>query len=302
MTRRIAVLLGGQSAEREVSLQSGNTVAQALTDAGFAVDKVDTAQSDWLDRLDQVDEVFIALHGPGGEDGAIQGLLQSRGLPYSGSGVLGSALAMDKLRSKQLWQGVGVATPRFVNLTCDSDWDAVVSEFGRVFVKPVSEGSSVGMSLVADAKELEQAWQKANEFSAEVLAEQYVQGAEYTVGIVGGKALPSIRVETDSAFYDYQAKYHSNTTRYICPSELSDADEKALGELALAAFAAIGCDVWGRVDIMRDARSGEFLVLEVNTVPGMTTHSLVPRAARQAGMALPELVSTVMDISRGLAR
>ncbi|PIE38267.1 MAG: D-alanine--D-alanine ligase [Gammaproteobacteria bacterium] len=302
MSRRIAVLLGGHSAEREVSLQSGQTVADALVAAGYDVIAVDPVQPDWQARLDDVDEVFIALHGPGGEDGAMQGLLQLRGLPYSGSGVLGSALAMDKLRAKQLWQGLGIATPRFVSLDQHSDWQGIVSEFGRVFVKPITQGSSVGMSLADDAQNLREAWECARQHSEQVLAEQYVTGPEYTVAVLGDSALPAIRVETDHQFYDYEAKYLSDSTRYVCPCGLSADEEKALAELSLTAFAALGCSVWGRADVMRDERTGEFLVLELNTVPGMTSHSLVPKAARQIGMELPELVDRIMCLSRELSR
>lgn len=298
MSRRIAVLLGGDSAEREVSLQSGQTIAESLASAGYDVTTVDPAQAGWQAQLANVREVFIALHGPGGEDGSMQGLLQTQNVIYSGSGVLGSALAMDKLRAKQLWQGLGIATPRFVSLDEQSDWQGIVRDFGKVFVKPITQGSSVGMSLVDDASDLREAWKLASQFSEQVLAEQYVTGPEYTVGVLGDKTLPPIRVETDHSFYDYDAKYLSESTRYVCPCGLNDDDERVLSELTLTAFKALGCSVWGRADVMRDERTGEFLVLEVNTVPGMTSHSLVPKAARQMGVELPELVDQIMCLSR----
>ena len=288
----IAVLLGGTSGEREVSLQSGGTVSAALQSRGYQVREVDPADGDWISQLQGVGFVFNALHGPGGEDGTMQGALKALGLPYTGSGVLGSALAMDKKRSKQLWQGIGVATGGFEVLSADSDWQGVIDRLGKVFVKPACEGSSLGMAPAADAASLQAAYEAACGFSGGVLAEQFIDGPEYTVGILGDEALPSICMETDNEFYDYEAKYLSEETRYHCPSGLSAAQESEVQALALSAFRSLGCHGWGRVDTMLDS-DGSFYVLEVNTIPGMTSHSLVPMAARQVGLEVPALVERI---------
>ncbi|MCB1690237.1 MAG: D-alanine--D-alanine ligase [Halioglobus sp.] len=293
---RIAVLLGGNSAEREVSLNSGRTVIEALQSLGVEVIAVDPSESGWAARLDGVSAAFIILHGPGGEDGSMQGLLQTMGIPYTGSGVLGSALAMDKSRSKQLWQGIDLPTAGFVTLDKDADWQGVIDRFGKVFVKPGCEGSSIGMSTAASASALRESFELASQYAGVVLAEKFIDGPEYTVAILGDKALPSIRLETDNEFYDYQAKYISNDTRYHCPSGLTADEEAEIAALSLRAFRSLGCAVWGRVDLMRDA-SGRFWVLEVNTVPGMTSHSLVPMAAAAAGMTIPELVQRIVELS-----
>lgn len=293
----IAVLLGGNSAEREVSLQSGHTVVQALQSLGLEVRCVDPAEPDWVAQLQGVSCAFNALHGPGGEDGSMQGALQALGILHTGSGVLGSALAMDKLRSKQLWQGIGLATGGFVTLTADTDWQAVIERFGRVFVKPACEGSSIGMTSADSADALQEAYRVAGDYAGDVLAEQYIDGPEYTVAVLGDQALPAIRLETDNEFYDYDAKYLSEETRYHCPSGLNTQEEAQLAELSLRAFDSLGCSVWGRVDVMRDA-DGRFYVLEVNTIPGMTSHSLVPMAAAAAGMDIAALVQRILELSR----
>jgi len=295
---RIAVLLGGASAEREVSLQSGATVLAALHEGGFNAEAVDPAHEGWLARLQGAAFAFIALHGPGGEDGAMQGALQTLGIPYTGSAVLGSALAMDKRRSKQLWQGIGVATAGFEMLAADSDWQAVIERLGPVFVKPACEGSSIGMARADTAAQLQAAWRDASRYAGGVLAEQFIDGPEYTVGILGERALPSIRLETATEFYDYAAKYLRDDTRYHCPSGLSPAEEAELAALSLRAFRSLGCAVWGRVDVMRH-RDGRFYVLEVNTVPGMTSHSLVPMAAAASGMDVTALVQRIVALSLG---
>lgn len=292
----VAVLLGGTSAEREVSLQSGRTVSDALRSLNYKVRDVDPADKDWMTQLEGVDCVFNALHGPGGEDGTMQGALEALGLPYTGSGVLGSALAMDKRRSKQLWQGIGIATAGFEMLSANTDWQQVIDRLGKVFVKPACEGSSIGMAPASDAQSLQQAYEGAAGYSGGVLAEKFIDGPEYTVGIVGDKSLPSIRMVTDNEFYDYEAKYLSEDTHYHCPSGLNSAEETALGELTLTAFQSLGCEGWGRVDTMRDS-DGRFYVLEVNTIPGMTSHSLVPMAARQAGMEVPALVERILALA-----
>lgn len=292
----VAVMLGGDSSEREISLQSGRTVVEALQSQELEVLAIDPADSDWVSKLDGVGLAFIALHGPGGEDGSLQGALQMLGIPYTGSGVLGSALAMDKLRSKQLWQGIGLATPGFTTLDGDSDWQGVIERLGSVFVKPACEGSSIGMSRAGSGAELQAAFELAARYPGEVVAEQFVDGPEYTVAVLGGEAMPSIRLETANEFYDYEAKYESDETRYHCPSGLDDAEEAELAALALQAFDSLGCSVWGRVDVMRD-RTGGFHVLEVNTVPGMTSHSLVPMAAAANGMDVAALVGRIADLS-----
>ncbi|MBE9539824.1 MAG: D-alanine--D-alanine ligase [Proteobacteria bacterium] len=296
MQGSIAVLLGGKSAEREVSLQSGATVVAALESLGLSVTQVDPADTDWLEQLAHVDVAFNALHGPGGEDGVMQGVLAALNIRYTGSGILGSALAMDKIRSKQLWQGIGIPTGGFVTLENDTNWQNVIDKFGKVFVKPACEGSSIGMTSADNAADLEAAFRLAQEFEGEVLAEQFLSGPEYTVAVLGGKALPSIRLETDNEFYDYEAKYLSDDTRYHCPSELSAEEELEIADLALRAFDSLGCSIWGRVDIMRD-RKGVFYVLEVNTIPGMTSHSLVPMAAAAAGMDIAALVRSIVELS-----
>ncbi len=292
----IAVLLGGKSAEREVSLQSGATVVAALESLGVSVQQVDPADTDWLQQLGQVKVAFNALHGPGGEDGVMQGVLAALNICCTGSGILGSALAMDKIRSKQLWQGIGIPTGGFVTLEHDTDWQAVIDKFGKVFVKPACEGSSIGMASADNATDLAAAYALAQEYGGEVLAEQFLAGPEYTVAILGGKALPSIRMETDNEFYDYEAKYLSDDTRYHCPSNLSVQEEQVIAELALKAFDSLACSIWGRVDIMRDS-DGAFYVLEVNTIPGMTSHSLVPMAASAAGMDIAALVQRIIELS-----
>ncbi len=292
------VLLGGRSAEREVSLQSGRTVVEGLQASGFRVQSVDPADDDWIQTISQCDFAFNALHGPGGEDGVIQGALETLGIPYTGSGILGSALAMDKMRSKQLWQGIGVATAGYTNLHADSDWQAIIERFGKVFVKPACEGSSIGMTPAADADALASAYHTACSYSGSVMAEQFIDGPEYTVAILGQRALPSIRMETANEFYDYEAKYLSDETQYHCPSGLNPAEEAEVAALALEAFRSLGCGVWGRVDTMRDA-DGSFYVLEVNTIPGMTSHSLVPMAARAVGIEVPELVEQIVTLSLG---
>lgn len=293
---RVAVMSGGSSAEREISLQSGQTVLQGLRAGGVDALSVDPAQPGWVGELQDVGLVFIALHGPGGEDGSIQGALQALGLPYTGSGVLGSALAMDKQRSKQLWRGVGLATPEFTRLHAQTDWQEVVAQYGTVFVKPAREGSSIGMSRADSAQALRAAFELASAYPGDVLAEQFVDGPEYTVGVLGGRALPSIRLETSNEFYDYEAKYLSEDTGYHCPSGLSDQDEAEISALSLRAFHTLGCSVWGRVDVMRDS-SGRFQVLEVNTVPGMTSHSLVPMAAAHGGTSVPDLLHSIGGLS-----
>lgn len=295
---RVGVLYGGQSAERDISLRSGAAIIAALERLGVDVIGIDIG-TDGIAQLQQahLDRAFIALHGPGGEDGRMQAVLEYLNIPFTGCDVQSSAIAMDKLRTKQLWRGVGVQTPDFVVLNEQSSWPLVMEQLGgEVMVKPAHEGSSIGMARVDSAEALQQAYGKAAEFDALVIAERVIRGAEYTVAILGDKALPPIRLETDHRFYDYEAKYEAGDTRYICPCGLDEVRESAIKDQALEAFQSIGCTGWGRVDVMAD-ENGEFYMLEVNTVPGMTDHSLVPMAAKADGLSFDQLVLTVLEES-----
>lgn len=296
---RVAVVMGGSSAEREVSLLSGAAVLQALKSSGLDVVGID-ADSTLMQKLKQerVDRVFIILHGRDGEDGKFQGALEWLGLPYTGSGVLASALAMDKVRTKLIWQRRGIATPDFAELRPDSDFAAVLQQLGPCFVKPVNEGSSIGACGVETAAEMEAAFRKAYEYDREVLAETWIKGREFSVAILGDQVLPVIELETKNTFYDYEAKYLSDDTRYHCPAALRSVDTQHLQQMALAAYRAVGCSGWGRVDAMRGP-DGRFWLLEVNTAPGMTSHSLVPMAARAAGYSFEQLVLRILDSSFG---
>ena len=295
---RIGLLYGGLSSEREISLMTGEAVLAALKNLNVDVIAIDV-QENILQILPsyQLDRVFIALHGPGGEDGTLQGALEYLELPYTGSGVLASALAMDKLRCKQMWRGIGLPTTDFAVLDEKSDWAAVLDSLGgKVMVKPTCEGSSIGMRRVETAQQLQEAWRQAADLSNVVIAESLLEGEEYTVAILGDQALPSIRIEAKEVFYDYQAKYFSDETAYFCPSGLSVAREEELRDLSVAAFNSLGCRGWGRVDVMVDS-AGSFQLLEVNTVPGMTSHSLVPMAASAAGLSFDELVLSILEES-----
>lgn len=284
---RVAVLAGGDSAERAVSLRSGAAVLEGLREAGIDARLLDPAESD-VAAVRDFDAAFIALHGRGGEDGTIQALLEFYKVPYTGSGVMASAIAMDKVRTKWLWQGAGLPTPAFY-LAGMNDSDI---GYPRM-VKPAREGSSIGMYKVDGEAQLAAALEEARRFDTDVLVEAWITGKEFTVAILDGEALPPIRLETPNAFYDYDAKYQADTTRYHCPCGLDDSAERALKQLALDAFAIAGCRGWGRVDVMQDA-AGNFFLLEVNTVPGMTDHSLVPMAAKAAGMDFSQLVTRIL--------
>lgn len=295
---RVAVLFGGDSTEREISLLSGNAVLAALKRS-----KVDAHAFDPRDKPitllteERFDRVWIALHGPGGEDGTLQGALEYLGVPYTGSGVMGSAIGMDKLRTKRLAQASGVATAPFLTLTGPQDFDHAIEKLGLpMIVKPATQGSSVGMSMVEKASDLPAAYAAAAKTDRIVFAESWIVGGEYTVAILQGRALPSIRIETPRSFYDYEAKYFRDDTKYHCPSGLSAPAEQHLANLALATFDAAGAEGWGRVDFMMDA-AGRPLLLEFNTVPGMTGHSLVPMAARAAGIDFDQLVWRVLETS-----
>ena len=296
---RVAVLMGGDSAEREISLMTGKAVHEALIARGVDALLFDPA-GDALSELVAAgfDRAWIALHGPGGEDGALQGALEWLGIPYTGSGVLGSAVGMDKLRTKRLAQAAGVATPPWIELTGAPDFDRAVAELGLpLAVKPATQGSSVGMSRVALAAELPAAWRAASALDPVVIAESWITGGgEYTVGILQGEALPAIRIETPRTFYDYQAKYFADDTRYLIPCGLAAPAEAALQKAALATFAATGASGWGRVDFVM-GEDGRALLLEINTIPGMTSHSLVPMAARAARVDFPELCWRILETS-----
>jgi D-alanine-D-alanine ligase len=299
---RVAVLMGGTSAEREVSMDSGRNVLEALRARGveaFAVDGI-PALIDEI-RRGGVDRVFNILHGNkgGGEDGTLQGLLEALGVPYTGSNVLGSALAMDKIRTKQVWLSLGLPTPRYARLPKGADVHVAAREIGLpVIVKPSSEGSSVGVSRVFNDGDLDSAVELAARYPGELLMEQMVVGDELTVGILGDgenhQALPSIRIVPKGEWYDYNAKYIAEDTQYLCPG-LEGQAEAEIRRIALAAFLAAGCTGWGRVDVMRDRRTGQFYLLEVNTAPGMTSHSLVPKAARQVGIPFEELCWRILE-------
>jgi len=295
---RVGVLLGGQSSEREVSLQSGAAVVAALVEAGVdhvAIDVGATAIADI--QAAKIDRAFLALHGAGGEDGRIQAVLEFLHIPFTGSGVQASALGMDKLRTKQLWRGIGLSTPDFAILQPDNNWQKVLADLGgEVMVKPANEGSSIGMARVKNAQDLEAAYKAAAQYDGSVIAERLIVGSEFTVAILDGEALPPIKLETDHTFYDYNAKYIANDTRYICPCGLTPEKEQELKTLALAAFKSVGCEGWGRVDVMAD-KSLNFYLLEVNTAPGMTSHSLVPMAAKVNGLSFSELVLTILKCS-----
>jgi D-alanine-D-alanine ligase len=295
---RVAVLYGGSSSERDISLLSGAAVLAALKRRGVEADGFDPAKRELAElRKDGFARTWIALHGPGGEDGTVQGALEFLGVPYTGSGVTGSAIGMDKLRTKRLAGASDVPTPDFVVLRDSADLQLALSRLGLpLIVKPASQGSSVGMTRVEQAADLPAAWRAATQLEPVAFAEPWVTGGEYTVAILQGKALPSIRIETPRAFYDYEAKYLRNDTRYLCPSGLGAQAEQQLCELSLRAFEACGAEGWGRVDFMMD-KGAHPLLLEINTVPGMTDHSLVPMAARAAGIDFDELVWRVLETS-----
>jgi len=299
---RVAVLMGGVSSEREVSLDSGRNVLDALRSRGVDANAVDGIPNlvrelqDYKPAQGGFDRVFNILHGGDGENGVLQGLLQVLGVPYTGSGVLGSALSMDKIRTKQVWLSLGLPTPRYLRLQQGGDVHAAARELGLpLIVKPSCEGSSVGVSRVFDDAGLDAAVELAARYPGELLIEQLVEGDELTVGILGGVAFPSIRIVPAGEYYDYHAKYVAEDTQYLCPG-LSGADEDAIRSLASAAFEAAGCTGWGRVDVMRD-RDGRLYLLEVNTAPGMTSHSLVPKGARQIGIEFDELCWRILEMT-----
>jgi len=294
---KVAVLMGGRSAEREISLMSGNGVLKALRAKGVDAHAFDPAERELFDlRREGFARCFIALHGRGGEDGTIQGALEVLGIPYTGSGVMGSAIGMDKWRTKMIWLANGLPTPRYRILAADDDWKEVARELGLpLIVKPANEGSTLGLSRVKAAAELPAAYElAARRFHDLALAEQFVDGPEYTASILGESALPLIRIEAPQGNYDYQNKYFTDDTKYLCPCGLPPAKEAELQALALAAFRLLGCRGWGRIDLMLDA-AGKPWLLEVNTSPGMTGHSLVPMAARAVGISYEDLCVRILE-------
>ncbi|MGE8559651.1 MAG: D-alanine--D-alanine ligase [Acinetobacter sp.] len=293
---KVAVLLGGKSAEREVSLDSGKAVLEALLRSGVNAEAFDPQERS-VTELVNYDRAFIVLHGRGGEDGQIQGALEWLNLPYTGTGVQGSAIGMDKIKTKQVWQGSELPTAPYRIVTKDSDLNEVVDNIGLPFIiKPVHEGSSIGMSKVERIEDFALAIEKATEHDAVVMAEKWISGREFTIVILNGQALPVIRLEPpkDVAFYDYEAKYNRNDVQYGIPCGLTEAEEKQLQALCLRAFQAVGASGWGRIDAMQDEQ-GNFWLLEVNTVPGMTSHSLVPKAAKAVGYSFDELCVAILD-------
>jgi len=295
--KKVAVLYGGLSSEREISLQSGQAVTEALQEQNVEVVAVDVNENFLQQVLDlknaSVNCVFIALHGGMGENGTVQGVLETAGLPYTGTGVAGSALAMNKLHTKQIWLAQNMQTPQYMSLSSEMTWQQVSEKLGgKVIVKPVSEGSSIGMCVANSEASFAKAIDEAFKFDATVIAEQWIEGEEFTVAILGQKPLPVIKLQTPNDFYDFEAKYKSDETQYLCPCGLSEQEEQAMQQTALSAFQALGCAGWGRVDFMRDS-AGQSYLLEANTVPGLTSHSLVPMAAKAAGSDFKQLI---MDI------
>jgi D-alanine-D-alanine ligase len=293
---KVAVLMGGRSAEREISLKSGAMVLAALTKSGVDAHAFDPRDT----RLEELktqgfDRAFIILHGRFGEDGTIQGALEYLGVPYTGSGVMASALAMDKWRTKLLWQAAGLPTPPYELMAARTDFTELARRIGLpLMVKPAREGSSIGMSKVTSVEKLAPAYELARRYDDVVIAEHFIEGTELTAGILDEEALPLIRLETPRLFYDYEAKYFANDTRYLCPCGLADAVERGVQAQALSAFRVLGCSGWGRVDLMLDGQGGCWL-LEANTIPGMTDHSLVPMAARARGISFEDLVLRILE-------
>jgi D-alanine-D-alanine ligase len=295
---KIAVLFGGRSAEREVSLMSGSNVLKALKEAGLDAHAFDPAEREIFElKREGFARVFIALHGGYGEDGTVQGALELMGIPYTGSGVMASALAMDKVRTKMVWTAAGIPTPRFEVVDAGSDWAAVAKRLGLpLIIKPAREGSTIGLTKVTDASQLPQAYALAARHDPFVMAEEFIAGEELTAGFLGDQALPLIRIEAPQGNYDYQNKYFSDETKYHCPCELLEEEELRIRALVMKSAQALGCVGWGRADLIRRA-DGSVQFLEMNTSPGMTGHSLVPMAARQAGLSFKDLVLRILELA-----
>lgn len=291
---KVAVLMGGRSAERDISLDSGSRVLAALQRQGVDAQAFDPAERP-LSDLAAFDRAFIALHGRYGEDGTIQGALELMGVPYTGSGVMASAVGMDKWRTKLIWRAAGLPMPNFIMLDENCDFEAAERHLGLpIFVKPACEGSSIGITRVSRVGQLQAAYREAAKHDTLVIAEQAISGGEYTVAVLGDEALPVVRIVPATEFYDYEAKYLRNDTQYLCPCGLPEAREREMRAQALEAFRVLGCRGWGRVDFLMDERGAAYL-LEINTSPGMTDHSLVPMAARAAGISYEQLVWRVLE-------
>ena len=297
-TGKVAVLMGGRSAEREVSLMSGSNVLKALREAGVDAHAFDPAEREIFElKRDGFARVFIALHGGYGEDGTVQGALELMGIPYTGSGVMASALAMDKVRTKMVWAAAGIPTPRFEVVDASSDWTGVAKRLGLpLIIKPAREGSTIGLTKVTDVSQLPQAFTLAARNDPFVMAEEFIAGEELTAGFLGDQALPLIRIEAPQGNYDYQNKYFSNETKYHCPCELPEEEELRIRALVMKSAQALGCVGWGRADLIRRG-DGSVQFLEMNTSPGMTGHSLVPMAARQAGLDFTALVLRILEMA-----
>lgn len=295
---KVAVLMGGLSAEREISLLSGNAVLAALKNKGVDAHGIDVSENIIRDlEKENFQRAFIVLHGRGGEDGTIQALLKLMAVPYTGSGVMASSLAMDKLKTKQIWLAMGLPTPDFCILDSEQSCAQALEKLSLpLIVKPVLEGSSIGMSKVESKDELVPAWRKAQKCGGTVIAEQWVEGDEYTAAMLDDQVLPMIKLKTTHKFYDYDAKYEAVDTQYICPCGLSEEQEAEFASLMTKAFNAVGASAWGRVDFMVDKNNQPWLI-EVNTVPGMTSHSLVPMAAKQAGLSFDDLVLKILSLA-----
>jgi len=295
---KVAVLLGGKSSEREISLMSGRNVIEGLRKAGVDAHPFDPAERELSDlKQEGFERAFIALHGRYGEDGTVQGALELLGIPYTGSGVMASALSLDKLRTKLIWLASGVPTPRHEVITADTDWTAVAEKLGLpLIIKPAHEGSTLGLTKVLDAKRLPTAYRDAAKYDSLVLAEEFVEGEELTAGFVGEEALPLIRIEAPQGNYDYQNKYFSDETKYICPCGLPPREEHRIQELVMRSAWVLGCSGWGRADLIRRA-DGSVSLLEMNTSPGMTGHSLVPMAAKVAGISFEQLVVRILELA-----
>ena len=292
---KVAVLMGGFSSERDVSLNSGAAIVAALQSRGIDAHPFDPKAQDIVQlKALGFQTAFNTLHGTYGEDGTVQGLLEALGVPYTGCGVMASAIGMDKYRTKLVWQGLGLPVPEFAVLHDNSDFAAIERELGLpLFVKPAVEGSSVGVVKVKEAGSLKAAYQSVKHLHGEILAERFIGGGEYTCAVLNGQALPSIHIIPATEFYDYEAKYNRDDTVYQCPSDLNEADEALMRTLSVRAFAAIGGQGWGRVDFLKDT-DGKLYLLEVNTLPGMTSHSLVPKAAAQSGLSFADLCVEIL--------
>ncbi len=292
---RVALLKGGKSSEREISLLSGQAVAESLRRMGVNLTEIDV-DDEVVTRLLEIkpDLVVNMLHGKGGEDGAMQGLLEIMGLPYTGSGVLASALAMDKVKTKQVWSQLGLSTADFYLLNNESDWQSIISDLGKAVVKPVSGGSSLGISIVDDATALRQQYRDAQKIDQQVMAERYIAGREFSTPILDGEIFPTIQMETSRAFFDFEAKYIAEDTHVICPPEVSTEELEELEMLVGCAYESLGCSGLARIDVLQD-ENGKFFLLELNTIPGMTTHSFVPMSAQRAEIDFDELVLRILE-------